>query len=308
MSDVPPPHRAGFRPRAATARSLVLVAALVVLLGAVAMTSGMARPSQGVSRGLLVPPQALLAWGLSAAVVAGLLFTVLGPFWTGREKWIALVMVLLVLFGFAILAERSAVQQRQAQQQELTTPAPQPQATPTPPPAPESPPPAARRPATPPAVRPATFSPAAIAAIGGAALLLALGVLTLGARRRSAAMPHAAAAAALGEAVEASLADIAAETDPRRAVVDAWMAMGDALARHGLGRHAWETPLEYLRRALHAVRVSAQSAQRLTALFQRARYSDHPATEAMRAEALEALRAVRDDLDASGEPASSSHV
>jgi hypothetical protein len=51
-----------------------------------------------------------------------------------------------------------------------------------------------------------------------------------------------------------------------------------------------------MRRALRAVHVSADSAQRLTALFQRARYSDHPATGAMRDEALAALRSVRDDL------------
>lgn len=275
---------------------VVVVAALVVLLGAVAITAGMARPAAGAPQGISVPPQALIAWGLSAALVAGLLLSVMGPLWTGREKWVVLMMALLLLLGFAILAERSHPQEQAVAQQPQPGASPLPQQPPTAAPsAAQAIPPRARRPASTVRAAPA-LAPWTVAAIGAAAVLLAALVLRGGGGRGGTAQ-RARAATALGDAVDASITDLAAETDPRRAIVAAWMSMGDALARHGLSRRPDEAPGEYMRRALHAVHVRADSAQRLTALFQRARYSDHPATTAMRDEALVALQSVRDDLD-----------
>jgi hypothetical protein len=295
MGEGQAPPRSGLRPRRAPdgGRRLVVIAGLVVLLGAVALTAGMARPDEAAARGLSVPPQALIAWGMAVAVVAGLALSVLGPFWSRREKWVGLVLGLLLLLGFAILAER---------QHPLIQQVPQSQAAATPPaqqaetPAPSQPqviPPKAGTQA--PAGRgPGTVAPWVVALIGGAALLGALLVLRTG--RGGGGAASRSAAADLGDAVSASLADVATETDARRAIVAAWIGMGDALARHGLRREPHEAPLEYMRRALRAVQVSARSAQQLTALFERARYSDHPATPAMRDEALAALQDVRAEL------------
>jgi Domain of unknown function (DUF4129) len=150
------------------------------------------------------------------------------------------------------------------------------------------------------APQPAALAPWIIAAAGGAALLLALLALGgTGARRGGS--DTRAAAAALDRAVGASLEEVEGEADPRRAIVAAWLGMGEVLARHGRRREPHEAPLEYLRRALDSVRVSRAAAQRLTALFERARYSDHRATEAMRSEALAALRDVRDELQRTAE-------
>lgn len=279
------------------ARGLVLVAGLVVLLGAVAVTAGMGRPSEAAARGYSLPPQVLIAWGAAVALVAGLAASVLGPFWSRREKWTGLVMALLLLLGFLVLAERQQPLLQQVQQQQQQEAPPTPAAPVTPTPAESQPrPPAAQQP---PARTGRTTSaiPAwLLTVIGAAALLLAALALRIGGGRRSAAAVPAGAAAALEGAVAASLEEIAAETDPRRAVVAAWMSMSEALARHGIARHPSEAALEYVQRALRAVHVRTDSVQRLTALFQRARYSDHPATAAMRDEALAALREVRDDL------------
>ncbi len=293
MSARPGP-RPRHRPAPAAARGAALVLGLLVLLGAVAMTAGMARPAAEATRGVTVPPAALLAWGAAAAVAAGLMLSLLGPFWSRREKWVALLVFLGLLLGFAILAERSFVQTRQpVQQLQVRRATEEPPVTPGPSPSPHAvaPPPASQ----PRAPAPAGVPPWIVALAGGAALGLALLVLRLGGRRAGAA-PRAAAACAVGDVVDASILEVSGETDPRQAIVAAWMAMAEALGRHGLRRRADEAAAEYMQRALGAVRVRAESVQRLTALFQRARYSDHPATPAMRDEALAALRGVRDDL------------
>jgi hypothetical protein len=72
--------------------------------------------------------------------------------------------------------------------------------------------------------------------------------------------------------------------------------MEHVLSRRGLGRHAFETPLEYLARALEALRVSRSAAARLTSLFQQARFSQHAIGPEMKHEAIRALAEVRDEL------------
>jgi hypothetical protein len=275
-------------------RELALVAGVVVLLGAVAITAGMARPAAGSSQPPAIPLRVLLAWGAVAAVVGGALLAVTMPLWSRREKWVAVAVFAVLLLGFAVLAERSHPPAETAvQQQESASPLPE-QVRPKPTTAQQVPPAAAQHPS---AGRAAgTVAPWVIALASGAALLLAALALLPRGGRAARSRPDAAAAA-LGAALDSSMAQVEREADPRRAVVAAWIAMGDALARHGLGRDPAEAPLEYMHRALRAVRVSSVSVQRLTALFQRARYSDHPATPAMRAEALTALQHVRDDLD-----------
>lgn len=100
----------------------------------------------------------------------------------------------------------------------------------------------------------------------------------------------------LPAAIDETLAEIEREGDPRRAVIRAYVGMERALARHGLGRRPFETPQEYLARALVAIRVSGPAGERLTGLFQRARFSEHPIEAQMKQDAIMALAAVRDEL------------
>lgn len=89
-------------------------------------------------------------------------------------------------------------------------------------------------------------------------------------------------------------------TDPQRAAVvrDYAMMLGD-LATSGYGRRASEAPEEYVRR-LVAETSASESARRLTRLFEIAGFSDQQTTEAMVAEAGNALDAVRRDLGNTG--------
>ena len=109
-------------------------------------------------------------------------------------------------------------------------------------------------------------------------------------------MPTRAVPGLLPKAIEESLAEIEREGDPRRAVIRAYVGMERALARCGLGRRPAETPQEYLARALVAIRVSRPAGERLTGLFQRARFSEHPVGAQMKQDAIAALTAVRDEL------------
>jgi hypothetical protein len=101
--------------------------------------------------------------------------------------------------------------------------------------------------------------------------------------------------------IEESLEELEREGDPRRAVIRAYVGMEGALARHGLGRKPFEAPQEYLARALGAIRVSRPAGERLTGLFQRARFSEHPIAAQMKQDAITALVAVRDELAEHGQ-------
>jgi len=129
-------------------------------------------------------------------------------------------------------------------------------------------------------------------AVGGAVWL----------RRRGRAAPAAAdgaeltvaddVAATIGEALD----DLEAEPDARRAVIAAYARMERVLARHGLRRLPSETPVEYLRRILLGLTSRADAVTRLTGLFEQAKFSRHEIDGAMKQEAIDALRAIRDDL------------
>jgi uncharacterized protein DUF4129 len=110
------------------------------------------------------------------------------------------------------------------------------------------------------------------------------------ARRAPVRPPDGAPPAA---AVDDALAALGAETDPRRAIIAAYVRMERALDAAGLGRREPEAPREYLARVAGALRGDARAAGRLTALYEEARFSAHPLDEGMRAEALAALRALR---------------
>jgi hypothetical protein len=103
---------------------------------------------------------------------------------------------------------------------------------------------------------------------------------------------------AIAAAVDESLDDLRAELDPRKAVIAAYARLERVLARHGLPRRSSEAPFEYLGRMLADVAVTPAAARRLTALFERAKFSQHEVGVEMKEEAIEALETVRDDLRA----------
>jgi len=97
-------------------------------------------------------------------------------------------------------------------------------------------------------------------------------------------------------AVDLSLEDLERDPDPRRAVIRAYARMERALESYGLARRTSETPLEYLARALTSLRVGRRSVERLTVLFERAKFSQHDIDVSMKGEAIAALGALRDEL------------
>jgi hypothetical protein len=127
----------------------------------------------------------------------------------------------------------------------------------------------------------------AAAALGAGGLMLA--------RRRGAA-PTRQVAHALALSLDETLDDLRADLDPRAAVIAAYAHMERVLARFGLPRSPAEAPREYLRRVLPGVGAGADSVERLTALYERARFSRHEIDGGMRDEAIGALEALRDEL------------
>jgi hypothetical protein len=102
----------------------------------------------------------------------------------------------------------------------------------------------------------------------------------------------------VAEALGDMIAELRAERDPRRAVIRAYSGMERTLGARGLPRHAYEAPFEYLERILTGVQASAHSVGRLTNLFERARFSEHTIDAQMKDEAIDALVALRGQLEA----------
>ncbi len=132
------------------------------------------------------------------------------------------------------------------------------------------------------------------------ALLGALGVgaFVAGRRRPPPVSWQLASQAAVSAALDESLDDLRSEPDLRKAIIAAYARMERALAIAGIGRRPSEAPLEYLERALGQLETSAGAIQRLTHLFQWAKFSQHEPDPAMRDQAIDALVAVRDELRA----------
>jgi hypothetical protein len=105
---------------------------------------------------------------------------------------------------------------------------------------------------------------------------------------------------ALVVALDEVLEDLRADLDPRSAVVAAYAHMERVLAEFGLPRTPSEAPREYLRRVLPGVGAGAESVERLTALYERARFSPHEIDGGMKDEAIEALETLRGELQGAG--------
>jgi TRAP-type C4-dicarboxylate transport system permease small subunit len=118
-------------------------------------------------------------------------------------------------------------------------------------------------------------------------------------RRRRRRLPkNRAAAEVLSDVLDETLDDLRAEPDPRRAVIAAYARMERSLAAHGIPRRRFEAPNEYLQRVLSEVSGGRLAATRLTALFERARFSPHEVDESMKASAIDAIESLQADLAA----------
>jgi hypothetical protein len=86
--------------------------------------------------------------------------------------------------------------------------------------------------------------------------------------------------------------DPRAERDPRRAIVRAYARFDQALAAVRAPRSPWQTPAEFMRTTLVRVPVPAAPVERLTSLFELARFSDRPLGAEARDAACDSLEAI----------------
>ena len=137
-----------------------------------------------------------------------------------------------------------------------------------------------------------------LAAAGIAAYLLA------SRRRERVGLPERVAAEHVAESLGDDFDDLRTEPDPRRAVIAAYARLEGALASSGLPRRPAETPEEYVVRVLGALAVRRGPVRKLTGLYERAKFSQHPIDEPMRERAIAALTRIRDELRELAERAS----
>ncbi len=138
--------------------------------------------------------------------------------------------------------------------------------------------------------------------LGGVALLAVAGAVYL--RGRGSAAPSTANHAGeqplvqrrLEASVRAGSSAMAGVDDARRAIIACYTAMERSLAAAGLLRGAAQTPAELLAAASVTGVVRSAAAGELTALFEEARFSDHPMTSGHRGRAVGALRQLQDDV------------
>jgi hypothetical protein len=137
-----------------------------------------------------------------------------------------------------------------------------------------------------------------IAAGGLVLLVLAVGAVAPLARGRFGAsrVGDESDVEGLSRVLDESIDDLMAEPDPRRAVIAAYARMESGLAARGHGRHTFEAPLEYLARLLTGATEDRESIRRLTALFERAKFSSHPIGPAAKTDAIACLVAIRSGL------------
>lgn len=117
-------------------------------------------------------------------------------------------------------------------------------------------------------------------------------------RARGARGSGAVLAEQLAAALDETLDDLRAESDPRRAIIAAYARLERVLAANGVPRRAAETPDEYLVRVLGDLELTPEAIGRLTALFEEAKFSHHDMDATMKESAIAALEQIRDELRA----------
>jgi hypothetical protein len=135
-------------------------------------------------------------------------------------------------------------------------------------------------------------------AVGVAGLVLLGGIWLYVLRRRELAPGErdGSLEADIVATLETTIEDLRRERDARKAVIAAYASMERTLTLHGLARHRAETPTEYLVRILRSLDVRESAVRSLTELFEYAKFSPHEIDAAMKEQAIDALLAVRDDL------------
>jgi Domain of unknown function (DUF4129) len=98
-------------------------------------------------------------------------------------------------------------------------------------------------------------------------------------------------------AVEESLEDLRAESDPRRAIIRCYARFERVASESGVARQPWLTPMEFMREALSRLPVPRAAVPALTGLFELARFSHHPLGTPERDRALSALDEIRSAID-----------
>jgi uncharacterized protein DUF4129 len=133
----------------------------------------------------------------------------------------------------------------------------------------------------------------------GLAGLIVLGGVWIYVRNRRAIMPGTdgeSLEADMVTVIETTIDDLRRERDLRRAVIAAYAQMERTMTAHGLGRGGAEAPREYLTRILGGLHVRDSAVRTLTELFEFAKFSHHEIDAAMKEQAIDALLAVREDL------------
>lgn len=99
------------------------------------------------------------------------------------------------------------------------------------------------------------------------------------------------------EAIEESLDALRREADARRAIIRCYRRFEHGLILRGLRRDPWETPIEFMRRALGSLPLPAEVVKNLIDLFHLARFSNHLLGPRERDLAVDSLVAIRAALE-----------
>ncbi len=112
----------------------------------------------------------------------------------------------------------------------------------------------------------------------------------------------------LKDAVEQSMAELAAGGDVRAAVIAAWLRLEEAASAAGTPRRDDDAPGDLVGRLLATHEVRPRRLEVLAELYRRARYSPSPLQERDRDDAQRALVDVRADLLSAGQGASTASL
>jgi len=137
---------------------------------------------------------------------------------------------------------------------------------------------------------------AGLAALAMAMLLLfAERVARWWERRHRAELPEP-----LGEAIQDGLDDLAGEPDARVAIIKCYRRFEHVAALARVPRAPWQTPEEFMRETLRRLALPYPTVDRLTRLFELARFSVHPLGSSERDSARACLEEIRSELAREG--------
>jgi hypothetical protein len=104
----------------------------------------------------------------------------------------------------------------------------------------------------------------------------------------------------LAAATEESLDDLRVGGDPRAAIIGCYARFERSLAAADTRRAPWQTPMEFMQAALGALPLAPEHVERLTRLFELARFSRHPLGPTEQETAWRALVAIKTSLEGDG--------